>query len=127
MKIRTPHIPLNIPLEDALNVLRSVNNDIQKDTEEESVFYKVVSQDFECGFYEKDNKVIASWYNDPAGRDTEEGINLKVSLYLHRYGDIEDWEDGINNGWIQFFSNEKTKAGLAYGLHKDVLRFNFHG
>lgn len=107
--------------------MKGVSDLIEKEIDENETFYKVSHPDFECGFYEKDNTIIATWYNDPSGRDSEEGINLKVSLYLLRYGDLESWEDGINNGWIQFFHNSKTNTGLAYGLHKDVLRFNYLG
>ncbi|KDC47326.1 hypothetical protein [Pseudoalteromonas fuliginea] len=127
MQIKTPHIPLNIPLEDALDILKGVSETILKEVEEDATFYKVSVSDYECGFYEKENVVIATWYNDPEGRDSQDELNLKVSLYLNRYGELDDWEDGINNGWIQFFNNNKTGVGLSYGLHKDVLRFNYFG
>lgn len=125
MELITPHIPLNVTLEEGITILKSVSDSIDKEVEEDSTFYKVITGDFECGFYEKNGVIIASWYNDPAGRDSKEGINLKVSAYLNRYGSLNDWEDGINNGWIQFFNNNKTKVGLAYGINKDVLRFNY--
>ena len=127
MQIKTPHIPLNIPLEDALEILKGVSETILKEVEEDATFYKVSASDYECGFYEKGSVVIATWYNDPVGRDSQDELNLKVSLYLNRYGELDDWEDGINNGWIQFFNNNKTSVGLSYGLHKDVLRFNYFG
>jgi len=124
MKIELPHIPLGISLEEGIEILSSVATEVEKYEEEKEDFYKVSSGESEFGFYTKDNLVHASWYNDPSGRDSEEGINTKVTLYLMRYGQIDGWEDGINNGWIQFFTNEQAKVGMSYGLHKDVLRFN---
>ena len=127
MNIETPHIPLGISLEEGLGILKSLSSEVEKHDDENENFYKVNAGEFECGFYEKEGKVVSSWYNDPTGRDSEEGINKKVAFYLARYGDVEDWEDGINNGWIQFFVNNKLNIGMAYGLHKDVIRFNRFG
>ena len=127
MKIEAPHIPLGISLEEALAILHRISSNIEKRTEEDNDFYKLVSDEFECGFYEQTGKVVSSWYNDPLGRNSEEGINEKVSLYLSRYGNLEDWKNGINNGWMQFFNNENSKVALVYGIHKDVLRFNYLG
>jgi hypothetical protein len=122
MQLISPHIPLGITLDQGLEILKSVRSDIEY-SEEES-FYKVTTDAFSCGFYEKDKMVSSSWFDDPLGRDSDNGLNLKVTLYLERYGEIPDWEDGINNGWIQFFTNAKSGVGLAYGIHKDVIRFN---
>ena len=127
MNIETPHIPLGISLEEGLGIFKSVSSEVEKYDDENENFYKVDAGEFEYGFYEKEGKVVSSWYNDPTGRGSEEGINKKVTLYLARYGDIGDWEDGINNGWIQFFTNNKINIGMAYGLHKDVIRFNRFG
>ncbi|WP_413665442.1 hypothetical protein ACG1BZ_09715 [Microbulbifer sp. CNSA002] len=125
MNIKTPHIPLNIELEEALGILRSTGLDVLEKKEDEDNFYRVSSPSYECGFYEKENRVIASWYNDPSGRESEDGITQKLNAYLQRYGELSSWESGINNGWIQFFQNEDSSTSLAYGLHKDVLRFNY--
>lgn len=124
MELRTPHIPLGIPLEAGIEILRAISSEIEKHSDEKEDFYKVCASDWECGFYAKDGVVHSSWYNDPSGRETKDGINLKVTLYLARYGNIDGWIDGINNVWIQFFTNEKVGVGMAYGLHNDVLRFN---
>ena len=124
MNLSTPHIPLGISLDDGLNILREVSLEIEKTEKNTETFYKVIGDSFECGFYEKDNTVIASWYNDPIGRDNEDKLNLKVSLYLARYGDINDWESTLNNGYIQLFNNEKSGHSMAYGLHMDVIRIN---
>lgn len=124
MNIDSPHIPYGSTLESALEILSSIG-EVEKYVEERETFYKASSKNLEVGVYYSDGRVTAAWYNDPAGRDSEEGINLKVTQYLERYGDLDNWEEGINNGWIQFFNNQIEKTGLAYGLHKDVLRFNF--
>lgn len=124
MKIETPHIPQGSSIEDALDILEAIG-EVEKHDDERELFYKASCDNFEIGFYHSDGKVTAAWYNDPCGRGSEDGVNLKVTTYLERYGNIEDWEEGINNGWIQFFNNSKENIGMAYGLHKDVLRFNF--
>lgn len=124
MKLSTPHIPLGISLEEGVEILRSISNEIERTEDEKEDFYKISHEGWQCGFYSKDGIVHSSWYNDPNGRESEEGINNKVTLYLARYGDIEGWKDDLNNGWIQFLTNEQTGTGMAYGLHKDVLRFN---
>ncbi|WP_421910613.1 hypothetical protein [Marinobacter sp.] len=124
MELKTPHIPLGISLDEGIEILGSFSSEIEEFEEENEVFYKISCRDWECGFYCKDNIVQSTWFNDPFGREDEMGINRKVTLYLTRYGRIEDWEDRMNNGWIQFFFNEESGVNLAYGLHKDVLRFN---
>jgi len=123
--IQTPHIPRGTAMSEALDILKTVSPNVEKYEDDRETFYKARCAEFEMGFYESDGKVTAVWYNDPVGRESQDGINTKVSLYLARYGEIEDWEVGINNGWIQFFMNDKNKIGMAYGLHKDVIRFNF--
>jgi hypothetical protein len=124
MDLIPPHIPLGINLEEAIEILAGVSSDIEKYEQEKEDFYKVASGEWECGFYTKGGVVHSTWYNDPYGRGDEMGLNRKVTLYLLRYGDINDWEEGLNNGWIQYFSNEVSGVNLAYGLHRDVLRFN---
>ncbi len=67
MKIEAPHIALGISLEDALAVLHRISPNTEKHSEEDNDFYKLVSDEFECGFYEQAGKVVSSWYNDPIG------------------------------------------------------------
>ncbi|KPZ72679.1 hypothetical protein AN944_00921 [Shewanella sp. P1-14-1] len=124
MQLESPHIPLGISLDEGLNILESLSSEIEKRTDKEDEFYKIVFDNWECGFYERKSIVTSTWYNDSAGRETEEGINSKVTRYLNRYGEIDDWEAGISNGWIQFFINHTSGVNMAYGLHKDVIRFN---
>ncbi|MCJ8273605.1 MAG: hypothetical protein MJK04_29920 [Psychrosphaera sp.] len=124
MKLESPHIPLGISLDEGIEILKSVTPAIEKHKDEEDDFYKIINDNWECGFYEKGGLITSTWYNDPAGRDTDDGVNLKVTQYLSRYGELDDWEDGINNGWIQFFLNTNSGVNMAYGLHKDVIRFN---
>lgn len=127
MQIQPPHIPLGISLEEGLKILNSVSADIEKLPGEREDFYKVGAKGWECGFYSKGDVVRSSWFNDPLGRESQEGIDLKIDAYLARYGSIDDWEEGLNNGWIQFFLNKNAGVGMAYGLDKDVLRFNSIG
>jgi hypothetical protein len=125
MKLKTPHIKLGISIAEGIEILQSIATQIEKYEEDAEDFYKIIGEDFGCGFWAKDGVIHSSWYDDQLGRNSEAGINEKLMLYLSRYGAIDDWEQGINNGWIQFFNNEKAKIGMAYGLHKDVLRFNY--
>ena len=127
MQLKTPHIPLGISADEATEILNSFSSVTEESSDGQERFYKISLDEWECGFYEKEGKVSATWYNDPAGRGSGDGINQKVTLYLARYGEIEDWQEGINNGWIQFFNNSKVHVGMAYGLHKDVIRFNYFG
>lgn len=124
MQLELPHIPLGISLDDGIQILNLLSHKIEKLTEGESEFYKVCCQDSEFGFYAEDGLIHSTLYNDPIGRESNEGIETKIATYLARYGNIDDWEEGINNGWIQFFINTKEGISMAYGLHKDVLRFN---
>lgn len=127
MELKTPHIELGISVDEGIEILRSISFDIEKNVEEREDFYRASSENFEFGFYARGGVIHSSWYDDPLGRDSEAGINEKIMLYLSRYGSLNAWERGINNGWIQFFSNQKTNIGMSYGLHKDVLRFNYFG
>lgn len=127
MKLKTPHIKLGISIDEGVEILRSISFTIEKCESEKEDFYKAICEDFECGFYSKDGVIHSSWYDDPTGRDSEDGIKEKIMLYLSRYGSIDGWEKGIDNGWIQFFNNKNAKIGMAYGIHKDVLRFNNFG
>lgn len=127
MQLKTPHIPLGISVDEATEILDSFSLAIEESSDGKERFYRISSDDWECGFYEEEGKVSATWYNDPLGRESDDGMDQKVTLYLARYGEIEDWQEGINNGWIQFFNNREAHVGMAYGLHKDVIRFNYFG
>ncbi len=125
MKLKTPHIKLGVSIDEGIKILQSIATQIEKHEEDAEDFYKLIGEDFECGFYAENGVIHSVWYDDQLGRDSEAGINEKLMLYLSRYGAIGDWAQSNNNGWIQFFNNEKAKIRLAYGLHKDVLRFNY--
>lgn len=122
--ITTPHIPLSISTEEAMEILRNVSSDIEVEENEDDTFYRTAGKGFQFGFHEKNGKVSSTWYNDPSGRKTGLGRKKKISLYLQRYGVNKNWEKGINNGWIQFFINEQEGVGMSYGIDMDVIRFN---
>lgn len=124
MILKTPHINIGISIEKGIEILSSISSNIEKYEENSEDFYLVSVEDFKCGFYTRNGVIHATWYNDSIGRDSELGIKEKISLYLSRYGDIENWDKGLNNGWMQFFNNENQKICMVYGLHKDVIRFN---
>jgi hypothetical protein len=64
------------------------------------------------------------WYDDPSGRDSQQGKEQKVLLYLERYGARADWELRMDNGWMRYWFNEAAHASMVYGIHMDVIRFN---
>jgi hypothetical protein len=124
MSLNTPHIPLGISSEEGLKILPAISSEVHLLKENSQNFYQIKFGIWECGFYEEEGHVVSTWYNDPQGRESSDGINLKVTQYLERYGSLSNWESGINNGWIQFFLNQTDHVSMAYGLHKDVVRFN---
>ena len=81
MNIETPHIPSGVSTEDALKILGAIGG-VEKHDDERELFYKASCDDFEVGFYHSDGKVTAAWYNDPKGRDSEEGLNQNRELLI---------------------------------------------
>lgn len=123
-KIETPHVPLGIPISDALDILKNAKDDISKTVEDEEVSYKISTEFFEVAVYEKNGIASSVWYNDPTGRLTFFGKRKKIKLYLARYGQSSNWEKRMNNVWITFFFNDTDKLAMAYGNDMDVIRFN---
>lgn len=124
-RLRTPHIPLGIGLQDGLSILGSIGGDMIVDRDKE-VLYRVNTTNFDVGFFVQDDFVSSTWYNDPAGRMVALGRTRKVRLYLERHGAIEHWEMRLDNGWMHYWFNEIDHLQMVYGIHKDVIRFNHY-
>jgi len=122
--IQTPHIPLGISLAEALDILKTVDEHVYEEADERETSYKASCESFEVAVYEKGGVVSSVWYNDPTGRLTLFGKKKKISCYLSRYGNQNNWEKRMNNGWITFYFNDSEKVSMAYGNDMDVLRFN---
>lgn len=59
MQLESPHIPLGISLDEGLKILESFSSEIEKRTDKEGEFYKIVFDNWECGFYER-NGIVTS-------------------------------------------------------------------
>lgn len=121
-KLSSPHIPLGISIEEGLQII-SAFGEVKEENGKEHCF-RVDTEDFDVAIYEEDGKVKSVWYSDPIGRIWKLGKKRKVDLYLKRYGNLSDWEERMDNGWIKYFYNTKSNSAMVYGLHMDVIRFN---
>ncbi|WDT84421.1 hypothetical protein [Alteromonas sp. 009811495] len=119
-------MPLGIPIEDGLAILKKIGSPVFFESEEERQ-YKFSNAAYNVAIYETDGIVSSAWYDDPIGRSWNLGRQKKVNLYLSRYDNISNWEARLNNGYIQFYFNDTLGLSMSYGLHKDVIRFNKQG
>jgi hypothetical protein len=122
--IDMPHIPLGVALAEGLAILRSIGN-VEEEFDRERC-YSVRSSRHSAAIYEANGVVSSVWYDDPLGRQSDDGRKQKVSLYLARYGALENWQMRMNNGWMEYWFNPEDRAAMVYGIHKDVIRFNQH-
>jgi hypothetical protein len=121
----TPHIPLRVPIAEALAFLQRLGTPVQEDSSDKRCL-RLETPLFDVAVYDKDGTVGAVWYDDPSGRESDKGRAEKVEAYLKRYGDLQNWELRLDNGWMHYWSNPTDRAQLVYGLHKDVIRINQH-
>lgn len=122
-RLYSPVIPLGISIDEGLAILNTLGaTKIEKDGED--VSYRVSAQEFDVAIYEDHGIVKSVWFNDPLGRIWKLGKKRKIKLYLERYGSMEDWELRMNNGWMEYYFNEKSNVAMVYGIHNDVIRFN---
>lgn len=119
----TPHIPLGLAIEEAVIILQRFGIPVQEESEAERS-YRVQTPLFGVAVYPNGGKVGSVWYDDPTGRDSELGRARKVEAYLARYGPLKNWERRLDNGWMHYWFNPSDRAQMAYGIHKDVIRFN---
>ncbi|CAL2087270.1 conserved protein of unknown function [Tenacibaculum sp. 190524A02b] len=123
-KLLTPFLPVGGNVKEGLKILNSFSKEIDIEKDGEVTNYRIEGDDFDLALYVNDSKIIAVWYNDPMGRESEEGMKRKLDLYMERYGKREDWELILNNGWMEFYYNDVEKLQIVYGLHQDVIRVN---
>lgn len=122
-KLYSPEIPLGISIEEGMEILKNLGvPEIEKDVED--VSYRVNTPEFDVAIYEEKGLVKSVWFNDPLGRIWKVGKKRKINLYLERYGNKEDWKRRMNNGWMEYYYNEKSNTTMVYGIHNDVIRFN---
>jgi hypothetical protein len=119
----TPHIAVGTTLVDGMLALRSIGGDIHEEQSGERCL-KVIAPGFRVAIYPKGEFVGSVWYDDPLGRESAEGIRIKVERYLERYGPMSNWEQRMENGWMQYWFNPRNRVAMVYGIHKDVIRFN---
>ena len=95
-----------------------------QDASDEELCYRIETASFRMAVYPKGDVVGSVWYDDPVGRGSETGRARKVVAYLKRYGQLENWERRLDNGWMHFWFDPTDRAQMVYGIHKDVIRFN---
>ena len=122
-KLFSPKIELGISLEKGLKILSRLGNPIEE-LEGKEVSYRVNSSEFDVAIYETDGIVTSVWFNDSLGRIWAKGKAMKIRLYLARYGNPDDWELRIDNGWMHYYFNDKAGCNMVYGVDNDVIRFN---
>ena len=123
-KLNTPHIPLGLPFKEAIGILKSISREIVQENDKGEVSYRVNTEKFSVAIYEQAGFVTSVWYNDSAGRLFHYGKQKKIDMYLGRYTSKGSWEKRMNNGWITYYFNDMDYCSMAYGNHKDVIRFN---
>jgi hypothetical protein len=123
LTVATPHIAVGADFDAAFAVLQRFGRPTREDSEGECC-YRVETPLFGLAIYPQDAIIRSVWYDDPAGRETEQGRINKVHAYLIRYGPLTDWELRLDNGWMHYWFNPVARAQMVYGLHKDVIRFN---
>jgi len=121
--LKSPHIALGVNLNDALEVMRSLGCEVLEERTKEHSF-QVDTPEFSVAIYPEEDRVRSVWYDDPTGRESEKRVEEKVRLYLQRYGDLKNWEQRMDNGWMRYWFNPSDGAAMVYGVHNDVIRFN---
>jgi hypothetical protein len=121
--VRSVHIPLRLPVEDGLRLLRELELPIVELRDSEHCF-RVDARGYNVAIYPVDGLIRSVWYDDPIGRESKPNRTRKIKCYLSRYGELKNWRKGFTNGWMDFWYNERDRVGMVYGLHMDVIRFN---
>ncbi|MFK8066608.1 MAG: hypothetical protein AB8D52_00010 [Gammaproteobacteria bacterium] len=77
---------------EALEILKTVDQHVYEVADVQETSYKASCESFEVAVNAKGGVVSSVWYNDPTGRSTVFGKNMKISCYLGRYGNPKNWE-----------------------------------
>ena len=123
LELRSVHVPLRLPIAGALRLLRELELPIQESNDDE-YHYRVDGRGYRVAIYPVDGLIRSVWYDDPTGRESDDGIRAKTELYLLRYGPISNWRKGMTNGWMDYWFNDSDHVGMVYGIQMDVIRFN---
>jgi len=121
--LATPHISLGLSTEQAVAILQRFGIPLREESDNEYC-YRVETPLFSIAVYPEDGVIRSVLYDDPTGRETDQGRLTKVNAYLNRYGSLTDWECRLDNGWMHYWFNPIAHAQMVYGLHNDVIRFN---
>lgn len=121
-KLIAPHIPLRLPIDDALDILRSYGG-IKKEEDHGLESYELYYENVRVSVYERNGFVWAVGYSDPIGRRKIFGKKKKIKMYLERYGRPEDWGKGDGDAWTAKYFNHSEQIILAYVPSTDYLKF----
>jgi hypothetical protein len=121
--LTSPHIPFSSSLAEALKILDALGAPVVEVTDNEHSF-RADTEHFDIAIYPDGDTVKSVWYNDALGRESIEARARKIKLYLERYGSLSNWKMTMDNGWMQYWFNERDGAMMVYGMHMDVIRFN---
>jgi len=94
------------------------------ETRSEEHSFRVDGPQYSAAIYADGDRIKSVWYDDPAGRGSARGRARKIELYLSRYGQLSNWEQRMENGWMRYWFNPVDGAAMVYGIHMDVIRFN---
>lgn len=72
ISLATPHIPVGTAVEKAVSILQQFGHPTREDSESEYC-YRVETPLFGLAVYPEEAIVRSVWYDDPAGRETEQG------------------------------------------------------
>jgi hypothetical protein len=121
--LTSPHIPLASSLAEALKILNALGVPVVEVMDNEHSF-RADTEHFNIAIYPDGDTIKSVWYNDALGRESEEARGQKIERYLERYGALSNWKMTMDNGWMQYWFNERDGATMVYGVHMDVIRFN---
>jgi hypothetical protein len=120
-KLKTPYFELGSSFSEGLKELATlgqVREDMHQHLGREA---RVDAKQFSVAIYERNHRISAVWYDDPAGRKSQKGIGRKIRLYLKRYTLKGTWRQTLDNGYSLWWLNEQDERLLDYGLHGDVI------
>jgi len=122
-QIATPHLPLGQALESAVAQLEHAGYELIG-VEEHAQFFRTQDDEVGVTVHATGGMVTSVVYDDPAGRNSEQGKAEKIRLYLTRYGAPASWKMRMQNDWMDYWFNPAGKVSMVYGRDMDVLRFN---
>jgi len=123
LHIHTPHVPLRQALELGVSLLESAGCALVE-TDSDAQLFMAAGAAWSVTLHADDAVVASVVYDDPVGRESDNGKAKKITLYLARYGAPSHWEMRMHNGWMHYWFNPVDKVAMVYGVDMDVLRFN---